>query len=102
MGDFYIPLWFNISIHGGIHLIIVREFFNNDIIIQHKDVRGPFLIAILYLLCIAVPLKYFGIIIYPLFFDEILPTIVIIIGGFTVVYLSFLSGYYLINKKKNA
>ena len=94
------PFWHYSSTHGGVHLLIVKEFFNSGIIAKPGDYRWPLSIILFYLFCTVLPLKYVGVIIYPYFFDELLSTIAIILGAVAILILSFLSGFYLSKKKK--
>ena len=94
------PVLHYTSTHGGIHLLIVKEFFKSKITVKLEDFRWALLIAIMYLFCAILPLKYAGVIIYPHFFDKLLPTIAIIFGTLIIFTLSFLSGFYLSNNNQ--
>jgi hypothetical protein len=87
-----IPLWFNILSHGGVHSVIAFEFIKSQIEIQFPDFKYPFSVCMAYLFGLVLPLKQFGIIIYPMFFDEVLPTVAVLIGALLISFLSFYSG----------
>ena len=93
------PTWHYLSTHGGIHIFFVYEFLQRSIDIYGRDFIWPILVTFLYFFVIALPLKLAGITIYPLLFDEVIPTLLILGGAFVVLRLSFLTAYHLQNKK---
>ena len=94
------PMWNLILCHGLIHLGIVDVFLKSQIKIEKNDVAWPLIVALVYIFVAVLPLKYLaGIIIYPLFFDEVGPTIGILIGNISICTLTFYSGFYVLRPK---
>ena len=94
------PVWHYVSTHGGVHLFIVYEFLNSNLHLEKKDFKWPILMMLSYLFLMVLPLKSYGIIIYPLFFDEVIATISILLGSFLVLGIAFYTGIYSLSKKK--
>ena len=94
------PIWVSILSHGGIHLVVVYLFLRSSITVLKKDFMWPVVFCFTYLMLFILPLKMFaGVIVYPLFFDQFIPTIAIFIGSFVTAGLGFFSGYYILVSK---
>ena len=93
-----LPMWFLLLSHGGVHLILVFEFLTQNVRMTYHDFKYPLLVMAAYMFLLVLPLKYNGIIIYPLFFDEIIPTIMILFAGVASSFLSFHTAVYFSSK----
>ena len=93
------PAWHYISTHGGVHGFFVYEFLQSTIKISKADFKWPVLVLVIYFFFMVLPLKFVGITIYPLFFEEVIPTVVILLGSVLVLWLTFYAGLYLQNRK---
>jgi hypothetical protein len=94
------PVWNYVCTHGLIHIFIVAYLYENKIHIEIQDFKWPFLLSMIYMFLMVLPLKYFGIIIYPMFFDELVPTLVILLGSTILGFSTFFLGYSTLNTKK--
>ena len=95
------PVWHYLLTHGGIHLILSREILKNPFHVSLKDILWPLIFVFCYLFLMLLPLKYYGITVYPKVFEEFFITILVILGSITVMGLSFTSIYFLLRKNKN-
>lgn len=86
------PLYHIASTHGGVHIFIVWTFLKSSINVRLDDVLWPIGFSMVYLFGVTVPLKFAGITIYPLFFEEFWPTIVILVVNFGLHFLVFWIG----------
>lgn len=87
-----VPHWFDYLSHGGVHLFAVLLFLRYDGVVTFKDYAYPLSVALFYLFAVVTPLKFYGIIVYPKFFDEIGVTVAVILGSIVVTLSSFLAG----------
>lgn len=92
------PAWNYVCNHGLIHLFVVTHLYKNKIEIEKKDFKWPLLLILLYMFGMALPLKYFGITIYPKFFVNLAPTLIILAGAFALALSSFSVGWFVLNK----
>ena len=82
-----------------IHLLFVFEFLQRNLSISVRDFIWPVLVLLLYFFLMVLPLKIAGITIYPMLFDEVIPTIYILGGSLSILGLGFLSALFLQNRK---
>lgn len=82
------PVWHYISVHGAIHGLFVYELLKLGIKANFSDIYLPLSVGFSYIILVVLPLKSSGIIIYPKFFEESIPTIVILIGLVIVLCMS--------------
>lgn len=73
------PTYQYVSTHGGVHMFIVVLFLREKFEIQIKDMLLPLGLYTVYMFCMLLPLKIFGIKIYPLIFEQFWPTIIVFI-----------------------
>ena len=83
-----LPFWFDICAHGGVHLFAVALFFRFPQKLTYQDSVWPVGMGLGYLFLLVLPLKFYGITVYPLFFEECLTT-VLVIGQSIVVSFGF-------------
>lgn len=88
-----VPLY--ISSHGGINLFMSIRYLKSNINVETSDLKWPLMIIALYFIGMVIPLKYFGITVYPYFMEKLIPTIVILFGCFFVLTLCFCVGFYI-------
>ena len=87
-----VPYWFDYLSHGGIHLFAVLLFLRYDGTMTYKEYAYPLCVALFYLFAVVTPLKLYGIIVYPKFFDEFGATIAVILGSIVITLSSFFAG----------
>ncbi|OMJ95183.1 hypothetical protein SteCoe_1562 [Stentor coeruleus] len=92
------PTYQYISTHGGVHMFVVVLFFRNKFEIQGKDILLPLGLYTVYMFGMLLPLKIFGIKIYPLIFEKFWPTII----AFIIIYVANLGIFWIgyVAKKK--
>lgn len=83
-----LPFWFDFCAHGGVHMFAVGLFLRFPQKLKFQDSAWPVGMGLSYLFILVLPLKFYGIIVYPLFFEEVLTT-VLVIGQSIIVSFSF-------------
>ncbi|OMJ95184.1 hypothetical protein SteCoe_1563 [Stentor coeruleus] len=94
------PSWQYIGCHGGINLIISYEFITSSIQANIYDFKYSVCFCLVYLVLFAIPLRFFGIIIYPMMLEQAIPTVLIFIATFIVLVGSFFVGVRLLSRNK--
>lgn len=94
------PLWQYVSCHGGINFIISYEFITSSIQANLSDFKYSAYFCLSYVVLLAIPSRFFGIIIYPMLLDQLIPTILIFIATIIVLFGSFYVGIRLLSHNK--
>lgn len=94
------PAYQYVSTHGGVHMFIVVLFFRKKFEIQSKDMLLPLGLYTVYMFGMLLPLKIFGIKIYPLLFEKFWPTVIVFITLCVVNLAIFWIGFVVKMKSK--
>lgn len=93
-----LPYWFDLCAHGGVHIFIVALYLRSSETFELKDSYWPIGFGLSYLFLLIIPLKLYGIIIYPLFFEEVFTTLLVIGQSIVVSFAFFWIGMKVKNK----
>jgi hypothetical protein len=94
------PVWNYVLNHGGVHALIVTYLYNNRIKTKVTDIKWPILVFAIYIFAVILPLRSYGVIVYPLFFEKLVPTVIILLATLSLLALSFGVQYYSLNIKQ--
>ena len=84
-----------ISTHGGINLFISYLFIKSKMSVRLNQSSYSLIICIVYFFGMIAPLKYFGIIVYPKFMEEVNATLLYLFGFISLNLIGFSCGYLL-------
>jgi hypothetical protein len=94
-----LPPWFDFLAHGGVHFLVVLIFLRFKGSFTTQDFVYPLSVALGYLFLVVTPLRFLGVIVYPKFFEEVIPTISVIIGSIVVSLFCFYAGKVVKDRK---
>jgi hypothetical protein len=93
------PACLYISSHGGVNLFISIQFFLSDFLVELRDFKWPCIVLVAYFFGMTLPLKIFGVVVYPHFMEKVIPTVLIITGTYICLWICFYIGLLLKSKK---
>lgn len=94
-----LPYWFDFCAHGGVQVFVVALFLRSNETFELRDSTWPVGFGLSYLFLLIIPLKLYGIIIYPLFFEEVFTTLLVIGQSIIVSFAFFWIGMKLKQRK---